>query len=465
MTRRTWRRSNAAQGNDSGSFGDVAGRGPGSISVATIVLISMGITVVATFGEFAVGILGPSLQRDLGVEPAQLGVFVAIMFLGSALGAMPSGILADRIDPRKLLLGQMMLAAIAFGTFAIVLEPEHLFISVAVMGVVMSMNQPMTNRMVIEYVPLKHRSSAIAWKSIGLQVSALLTGLVFGLTESFSHWRTTVIVVTAVMVAFGIASHLRFRRAEPLRSSFGTTTGPLPKIDPLDDGLPAAERVTQEAQTAGRTEVTSAVKKRRIANPLVWWMIPFSLFSIGSFTAVAAYMVLYGTTEAGVSPAAAANASGIAAGISIVARFLWVRWLTDRNEVFMLGLVAFTSALAVALLAVSPFFGPIGFWVAAITVGCTILASTPVQQVIMLRNTNPKYIGRVSSLIGVSISTSLAGMPFAISMLIDTLGLYLTWFLVAGVTALGTVTMIAFAIVRALRRKRGTEPAEIAISE
>lgn len=434
---------------DGSSIGVTGGRSPGYISVAMVVLISMGITVVATFGEFAVGILGPSLKRDLGVEPAQLGVFVAIMFLGSALAAMPSGIIADRVDPRKLVLGQVILAAIAFGTFAIVLNPEHLFISVAAIGVVMSMNAPMTNRMVIDFVPLKHRSSAIAWKSVGLQVSALLTGLAFGLTESFADWRTTVTVIAALMVAFGIAAHLRFRRADPLRPSFAATTIESPKIDPLGDAVPVT---TGEISTIQITN--EAAKKERIAEPIVWWLIPFSLLSIGSFTAVAAYMVLYGTTEAGVSPAAAANASGIAAGISIFARFLWVRWLTDRNEVFVLGAVSVTSAAAVVLLAISPMFGPVGFWIAAITIGLTILASTPVQQVVMLRNTNPRYIGRVSSIVGVAISTSLAGMPFAVSLFIDSIGLYTTWMLVAGVTALGAVTMVIFAVTRAVAAKR-----------
>lgn len=430
---------------------DFEGRGPGYISVPMVVIIAMGITVVATFGEFAVGVLGPSLKRDVGVEPAQLGILVAIMFLGSAIGAMPSGIIADRVDPRKLVLGQVVLSAIAFGTFAIVLQPEHLFFSVAAIGMIMSMNGPMTNRMVIDFVPLKHRSSAIAWKSVGLQVSALLTGLAFGLTESFAHWRTTVIVIAALMIAFGIAGHLRFRQADALRPLIftPTTTIEAPRLDPLGEAVPVT---TGEIATIAPTN--QAAKKERIAEPLVWWLIPFSLLSIGSFTAVAAYMVLYGTTEAGVSPGAAANASGIAAGISIFARFAWVRWLHDRNEVLVLGAVAFTSALAIGMLAISPMFGPVGFWIATVAVGVTILASTPVQQVVLLRNTNPRYIGRVSSVVGLATSVSLAGMPFAVSVFIDMLGLFVTWWLVAGVTALGAVTMAAFALTRSLSVKR-----------
>lgn len=417
---------------------------PGYISIFVVVALCIGVTIVATFGEFAVGVLGPALERDLGADPAQLGILMALMFACSALAAVPSGILTDRIDPRKLLFIQVTLAALAFGTFAIMLQAGQLFLTVALIGAVMSLNGPMTNRIVIDFVPLKHRGSAVAWKSVGLQMSALLVGLTYGLTEPFSHWRTTTIAATVIMLIFGAWAHLRFRSALPLNGRpVLTVTAPIPI-----PGAPMGADTGSIKTAAARVDELAA---ERMAKPIVWWLIPYSLLTLGSFTAVGTYMVLFATTDVGVSAGTAANASGIAAGLSILARFIWVRWLTERNEVLMLTLAALSSAVSVVLLAVSPQFGPIGFWVAAMLIGLTILASTPVQQVVLIRNTNPRYIGRVSSIIGVSTSTSLAGMPFVMSQVIGTLGIQATWYVVAGVTVLGAATMGLFVIVRRAR--------------
>lgn len=422
-------------------------QGSGHIPVVTVIVLCIGITVAATFGEFAIGVLGPAFETELRTQPAQLGALMAVMFACSALLAFPSGILTDRVDPRKLVLPQMILAAIAFGTFALVTQPATLYLTAGLVGAVMSLNAPMTNRMVIDFVPFRQRGTAVAWKSVGLQFAALLTGLTFGLTEPFAHWRTTVLVVTAVIIGGGVWAHLRFRRAEPLRFGHSrvmieasvteaSVTEALGASVPSDRNMPP---VSVESGT------------ERLAEPIVWWLIPYSLFTIGAFTCVGAYMVLYATTEVGVPVAAAANASGIAAGISILARFIWVRWLTDRNEALLLGIAAFSSAISVAMLALSPGFGQLGFWVAAVAIGLTILASTPVQQVVLIRNVNPRYVGRISSIIGVAMSVSLAGMPFLISVFIDALGLKSTWFIVVGVTLLGSLTMVLYSVTRYVR--------------
>lgn len=441
-------------------------RGTRRISVVTVVGVSIGTAIVAHFGEFTVGVLGPAFERDLGAPPSQLGALVALMFVCSALGAIPSGFLADKIDARKLILVQVTLASLAFGSLAVALQAGHLFISVALVGFAISLNVPMTNRLVVDFVPREQQSTAVAWKSMGLQFSGLLTGLTFGLTEPFSPWRTTVIVVMVIMLLFGVVAHLLYRGAERLESNWephvrsgeadaGAGAGGV--IHPAAGDAVAAPTATAAAAASATTAAAAQPpisRRQKIAEPIVWWMLPYSLLTIGAFTAVGTYMVFYATTEVGVSVAAAANASGIAAGVSLLARFAWVRWLTERNEVLMLFLTAFVSALAIVFLALTPALGPTGFWIAALTVGATVLAVAPVRQVIQLRNTHPRYIGRVSSLVGVTSAISLAGMPFLIAQFIDALGLQATWFIVVGLTMLGSSTMIIFAIVRAAGRRR-----------
>ncbi len=406
------------------------------ISVFAVVLTCIGTTVVTHFGEFAVGVLGSAFTEDLGAEPSQLGFLIALMFACSALGAIPSGFLADRIDPRRLILIQVTFASLAFGSFALALQAGQLFLSVALVGFAISLNGPMTNRLVIDFVPLRSQRTAVAWKSMGLQTSGLLTGLTFGLTEPFSPWRTTIMVTVVLMLLLGLAAHLRFRTARPLEHDWhGRSSG---AETPASTGADAESTVSA---------VSGPPARESIAEPLIWWMVPYALFTVGAFTAIGTYMVLYATDEVGITAATAANASGIAAGISILARFVWVRWLTERNEVFMLILTALTGAIAVALLAVSPWFGPWMFWVSVAAMGGTVLGTSPVRQVIMLRNTNPRYIGRVSSIIQVASAASLAGMPFLIAQFVNTLGMQPTWFIVVGISMLGVLTMLLYAIL------------------
>ena len=419
-----------------------------NISVFAVVLTCIGTTVVAHFGEFAVGVLGPAFTADLGADPSVFGMLVALMFACSALGAIPAGILTDRIDPRKLILIQVPLASLAFGSFALAVQAGQLFLSVALVGFGIALNGPMTNRLVIDFVDQKGQRTAVAWKSMGLQISGLLTGLTFGLTESFSPWRTTIAVTVVLMLLVGLAAHLRFRTARPIEHDWhgdGTvkTTASEATSASVSDAAPSA------------TEPGAPARSRSsIAEPIIWWMVPYSLFTVGAFTAIGTYMVLYASTEVGISAATAANASGIAAGISILARFAWVRWLSDHNEVLMLILTASTGAIAVGMLAISPWFGPGMFWASVVAMGATVLGTSPVRQVIMLRNTNPKYIGRVSSIIQVASAASLAGMPFLISQFVNTLGMQPTWFIVVGISLLGVATMVLYAIVRAAASRR-----------
>ena len=466
--RRILKRSPAADGF-------AAPRGSGHISIFMVVMMCVGLSIAATFGEFAVGVLAPAFERELHAEPSQLGLLMAVMFTANAVIAIPAGVLADRVDPRKTILMQVVICALAFGSIALVTEASQLFISAAAIGAIMSLNPSMTNRIVVDFVPVQHRAMAVAWKSVGLQVSGLLVGLTFGLTESFSHWRTTTVGVVVLLIAMGLLMHLRFRRAEPLRmrpvatvteavdraEAGGSAASSVPSLVETNGSAPAdassATSSSSRSEAASASTISAKPARERIAEPIVWWLIPYCLFTTGAFTCVAAYLVLYGTTEVGVSPAAAASASGIAAGISIAARFIWVKWLTRKNEALMLGIAAFSSAVSISVLAISPYFGEAGFWFATVLIGLTLMGSSPIQHVVLVQNANPRYIGRVSSAVGIAISLSLAGMPFVIAFFIDGLGLRATWWIVIGIMLVGVFTMVLFSITRAVQRRRTLE--------
>lgn len=410
-----------------------AGLLSGRAKVISVIVLCTTVVVSATIGEFALGVLAPAFDSEFTLAASQLGPLMGIMFVAMGVCAFPAGYLTDTVHPRTLVLVQVVLAALVFCSYVLASDAVHVAVTCALIGAVMSLNVPLTNRIVLEYLAPNDRASAIAWKSLGLQLAAVLAGLLLGVVGSFVPWRAVVLVVTALMLIFAAWAYRSFRRLQvhEAPSSDAPTGGDSVRHAPRDDGEGSY----------------------RIAAPIVWWMIPYMLLTIGAFTSVVTYLVLYGTNVLGMPAAEAALVSGATAAVSMAARFLWVRWLRPHNEAMLLIVAAVASAAAVALLAVAPTFGPAALWIVSLLLGATVYATTPLGHVILVRNTRSSHIGRVTSYVGISTAASLAGMPWAMSLFLDAAGFANTWLLIAACLLAGAALMGVFVFVR---RERGT---------
>src|SRR5512134_2827170 len=56
-------------------------------------------------------VLAPDLVRDIGLEPASLGLLTSAYFLAFAAAQLPLGILLDRYGPRRVEAGLLLFAA------------------------------------------------------------------------------------------------------------------------------------------------------------------------------------------------------------------------------------------------------------------------------------------------------------------------------------------------------------------
>src|SRR5437588_6652957 len=61
------------------------------------------LVVVMYFDRLCIAVAGPRMQRDLGITPSHWGWVIGAFTLGYALFEIPSGMLGDRIGPRKVL--------------------------------------------------------------------------------------------------------------------------------------------------------------------------------------------------------------------------------------------------------------------------------------------------------------------------------------------------------------------------
>src|SRR5438477_4581298 len=62
------------------------------------------LVVVMYFDRLCIAVAGPRMQRDLAITPSHWGWVIGAFTLGYALFEIPSGMLGDRIGPRKVLL-------------------------------------------------------------------------------------------------------------------------------------------------------------------------------------------------------------------------------------------------------------------------------------------------------------------------------------------------------------------------
>ena len=138
----------------------------------------------------------PWLVLQLGGSPLQLGLVMAFMFGPSLFLAPIGGVLADRVDKRRMLIAVNLVAmaqAAALFVLALtgVVEIWHIFLLALVAGFVNAIEMPLRQAFVAELVPREALVNAIALSSTSFNLSRVIGPAVAGVT----------------IAAFGVASN------------------------------------------------------------------------------------------------------------------------------------------------------------------------------------------------------------------------------------------------------------------
>ena len=150
-------------------------------------------------GAWMQSVAQPWLVLELGGSPLQLGTVLALMFAPSMFLAPIGGVIADRVDKRRVLMivnaVAMLQAALLFGLAASgLVEIWHVYLLALLAGFVNAIEMPIRQAFAAELVPADDLVNAIALNSTSFNLSRVIGPAVAGVT----------IAVFGVALNFGI---------------------------------------------------------------------------------------------------------------------------------------------------------------------------------------------------------------------------------------------------------------------
>lgn len=146
--------------------------------------------IVSLVGTWMQTVSQPWLVLLLGGSPIQLGLVLALQFAPSLALAPLGGVLADRIDKRRLLIVTQSVAAlqalVLFGlTVTEVVQIWHIMVLALALGFVNALDMPVRQSFAAELVPREDLINAITLNSASFNLARVIGPAVAGITLAF----------------------------------------------------------------------------------------------------------------------------------------------------------------------------------------------------------------------------------------------------------------------------------------
>ena len=156
-------------------------------------------------GSAALSVLGPDVQRSLGLSDTGLGVIASLAGLTFVLGAIPLGVLGDRVRRTRLTAACAAVAAVATAATGSAQAVWQLAAARLVTGAGQASILPVNNSLLADGYPVRGRSSVFAVHNLmpplGYVAGPLLAGGVATLAGGPEGWRTAFLVLGLLSLA------------------------------------------------------------------------------------------------------------------------------------------------------------------------------------------------------------------------------------------------------------------------
>ncbi|KHL73824.1 major facilitator transporter [Pseudomonas putida] len=140
-----------------------------------------------------------SIAADLGVPQARIGWVVGATQAGYALGLILIVPLGDLFDRKRLVLGQLLVAALALAAVALVQNWAVMLAALALVGLMAVMVQVMVAHAAILASPAR-QGQAVGTVTSGVVLGILLARLVSGALADVAGWRSVYFVAAGLLL-------------------------------------------------------------------------------------------------------------------------------------------------------------------------------------------------------------------------------------------------------------------------
>lgn len=156
-----------------------------------------------------IGFAALTMNRDIGLTPAQFGLGAGVFFIGYCLCEVPSNLMMYRFGARRWIARIMVSWGLLSAATALVVGPNSFYAVRLVLGIAEAGFFPGVTWFLAAWFPAQYRTRILAWFLLGIPLSSVLGGPLCGLllqmdgTWGLAGWKWLFIAVSLPCVALG----------------------------------------------------------------------------------------------------------------------------------------------------------------------------------------------------------------------------------------------------------------------
>ncbi len=233
-------------------------------------IVLAAIYVFVTFHRMAAGVVKTDLQETFKIGAAQFANIGSMYFYAYFIMQIPSGILADKLGPKKTVASFSLLAAIGSVIFGLAPSIMIAYLGRFMVGIGVSVVFICLIKIQSRWFYARNFALMVGFAGVAANLGAVLAQTPLVIAASTFGWRNTFIYMGLAMIIFAVLVVL------------------FVKDDPNDMGLPGMDELEGRPVAASTIKVGEALKS--VMSNKKTWVI--SLSYIGLYTG---YVVLLGT--------------------------------------------------------------------------------------------------------------------------------------------------------------------------
>ncbi|MCP5150244.1 MAG: MFS transporter [Chromatiales bacterium] len=187
-------------------------------AVVVPILAMLAVLTLASMASFTVSVLAPEAAPAMGLEPARVGTYVALMYLLAMLSGAATGTLAVRWGPIRVCQATMLCAAGAMVTLSLA-TPGWGLVSAVLLGCAYGPFNPASAKVLTGLADARWQPFVFSVKQCGVPLGGALAGIVVPLLAERHGWRVGALAVAAAALLVAVV-------VTPLRARFDAARTP-----------------------------------------------------------------------------------------------------------------------------------------------------------------------------------------------------------------------------------------------